>query len=66
VAERAKVTRQYWAAVDHECIYGEGFVTISKTLRTVPTIEKLPVRYFKAMEGIRFRLASPSTFDARC
>ncbi|SCV71000.1 BQ2448_3762 [Microbotryum intermedium] len=56
-AERARVVRAHWDAVERECINGDGFVAISDALRNVSEIEKLPARYFKTIESLRFTLA---------
>ncbi|KDE07818.1 hypothetical protein MVLG_01913 [Microbotryum lychnidis-dioicae p1A1 Lamole] len=56
-AERARVARAHWDAVERECINGDGFVAISDALRNVSDIEKLPARYFKTIESLRFTLA---------
>ncbi|SCZ97985.1 BZ3500_MvSof-1268-A1-R1_Chr3-3g06501 [Microbotryum saponariae] len=56
-AERARVARAHWDAVARECINGDGFVAISDALRNVSDIEKLPARYFKTIESLRFTLA---------
>lgn len=52
--QRAKATRALWAQVEAECIEGDGVQDISVALKNVPTIEKLPARYFKCLEALRY------------
>lgn len=52
--QRARTTRALWAQVEAECINGDGVQDISQALKNVATIEKLPSRYYKCLESMRY------------
>ncbi|GAA6001489.1 hypothetical protein JCM10207_006692 [Rhodosporidiobolus poonsookiae] len=61
-ADRVKANHKQWALVEKEVIHGEGLSEISEALRTVSSVDKLPVKYQKVLESLRFSLAE-TLFD---
>lgn len=47
----------FWLEVEKEFIYENGFTTLSDTLRNTATIDKLPIRYLKAIDWLQMGLA---------
>ncbi|KAK4054402.1 hypothetical protein OIV83_000896 [Microbotryomycetes sp. JL201] len=56
-AQRARTTRSMWAAIEYECIHGDGIVEISNAIKTTKTIQQLPVKYVKTIESLRYSFA---------
>ncbi|KAM0791448.1 hypothetical protein ACM66B_005903 [Microbotryomycetes sp. NB124-2] len=56
-AQRARATRSMWAAVEYECIHGDGIVEISNAIKTTKVIEQLPAKYLKTVESMRYSFA---------
>jgi hypothetical protein len=60
--DRVKATRKQWASVEKEIIHGEGLSEISTAMKTITTMDKLPLKYQKVLESFRFKyVSSPST-----
>jgi hypothetical protein len=52
--EKVRTLRNYWDIVEEEIIHADGLAEISSTLRDVPAISKLPQKYQKVIETLRF------------
>lgn len=52
--ERAKTMKSLWDSVREDCIYGDGFNDISRVIKNVALVEKLPEKYLKSIEWLRF------------
>jgi hypothetical protein len=63
-AERVRVLREQWNDVEHECIYGDGFIRLSDTLRSCPNISQLPPSYSKCIEWLRLEFDFPSFLNS--
>ncbi|GAA6016304.1 hypothetical protein JCM11491_006809 [Sporobolomyces phaffii] len=55
--EKVRTLRNYWDIVEEEIIHADGLAEISATLRDVPAISKLPLKYQKVLETLRYDLA---------
>ncbi|GAA5959730.1 hypothetical protein JCM3765_000079 [Sporobolomyces pararoseus] len=55
--EKVRTLRNYWDLVEEEIIHADGLAEISSTLREVPAITKLPLKYQKVIELVRFDFA---------
>ncbi|GAA5950277.1 hypothetical protein JCM21900_001099 [Sporobolomyces salmonicolor] len=61
-AEKVRTMRNYWSTVEDEIIQHDGLADISAALKAVPRIEKLPLKYQKVLESLRFNFAE-TLFD---
>ena len=52
--EKVRTLRNYWDLVEEEIIHADGLAEISSTLREVPAISKLPLKYQKVLETVRY------------
>lgn len=52
--EKVRTLRNYWDLVEEEIIHADGLAEISSTLRDVPAISKLPLKYQKVLETVRY------------
>ncbi|GAA5938828.1 uncharacterized protein JCM15063_004881 [Sporobolomyces koalae] len=55
--EKVRTLRNYWNIVEEEIIHHDGLSELSSTLREVPAISKLPLKYQKVLETLRFEFA---------
>lgn len=52
--DKVRDTRESFSAVEDEIIHGEGLGEISEALKTKRSIDELPAKYQKVLEGFRF------------
>ncbi|GAA6028229.1 hypothetical protein JCM8097_006928 [Rhodosporidiobolus ruineniae] len=56
-AERVRQTRKQWSTVERDIIHGEGLSEVSEALRTSASLDKLPLKFQKVLESLRFNVA---------
>ncbi|GAA5893441.1 hypothetical protein JCM8208_000800 [Rhodotorula glutinis] len=56
--DKVRATRDSFSAVEEEIIHGEGLGEISEALKTKRSIDELPAKYQKVLEGLRFDFAA--------
>lgn len=57
--DKVRATRDSFSAVEEEIIHGEGLGEISEALKTKRSIDELPAKYQKVLEGLRFECVRP-------